>query len=107
MSDDDRRKAWGAVHDGLAEAVHRGYLDSPEGRASLAKLMILPLVPRWVKAPETARCTSCGAGDLDRSVILAGSPFSGSVRCPSCGHTESVCSHLGKTCIVVEPLEPT
>ena len=89
---------------GALKAVDAGVLETPEGRAALANLLIQPLVPKWGPAPEGAQCTRCGASGLERSFILAGSPFSGSVRCPSCKHTESVMSQIGKTCFTVEPL---
>jgi ssDNA-binding Zn-finger/Zn-ribbon topoisomerase 1 len=78
-----------------------------EARLAFAKTLIDPLMPKWGKAPEAARCTQCGAGNLERSFIQVGGPFSGSVRCPSCGHVESVASHVGKTCFSVEPLPET
>lgn len=73
-------------------------------RLRMAKALIEPLTPKWGKAPKGARCTKCGAGDLERSIIPVGGPYSGSVRCSSCGHQESVACHVGKTCFSVEPL---
>jgi hypothetical protein len=104
MSEDDRTKAWELLRDGALKAVEEGALDTPEGRMRLAKLLVCPLVPKWGKAPPEARCLKCGAGNLERSFILAGGPFSGMVRCLSCGHQESVMSQIGKTLVTVEPL---
>jgi DnaJ-class molecular chaperone len=71
---------------------------------NMARALIAPLVPKWRKAPKGAKCSACGAGDLDVAQSMAGGPFSGTVKCPSCGHTESLATHIGKTCFKVEPL---
>src|SRR5574338_1121592 len=84
--------------------VQQGMLDTEDGRKKLAELLTLPLKPVWGKAPERAKCTACGATGLERSFVMAGGPFAGSVRCPMCGHAESVYTHVAKTAITIEPL---
>lgn len=66
----------------------------------------LPLTPKWGLAPEYARCRACGAGGLERSFIALGGPWAGSVRCKTCGFSESVMSHVGRTCFKIETLVP-
>lgn len=105
MSEDGRTRAWEALREGVFQAAEAGALETPEGRQAVANLLIQPLVPKWGPAPEEARCTSCGAGGLERSFILAGGPFSGMVRCPGCGHQQSVMSQIAKTLVIVEPLK--
>lgn len=70
----------------------------------LAKAMIAPLMPNWKPAAEGTKCGMCGSEKVERSVILAGGPFSGSIRCNECYYVESVCSYIARSCIVVEPL---
>jgi len=71
----------------------------------LAKSLLSPLLPRWVDPPEGSVCGSCGSKNMERSIIPAGGPWSGTVRCKDCGHSESVASYLGRTCFEVEPME--
>ncbi len=60
----------------------------------------------WDKAPKGSKCPSCGNETLERSKHLMGGPWSGSIRCTACGHTDSLVGYLGKTMIKVQPLSP-
>lgn len=72
--------------------------------SDIAKKIMEALVPTWKPAPAGSKCTQCGSEDVQRSHIFMGGPFSGSVKCNACGFTESVMSHIGKTCIEVRPM---
>jgi hypothetical protein len=105
--DYEARKATGEslelIRGAILEGFDRGLWDTEEGKEKLHKLMVLPITPIWGPAPEGSLCLACGAPGLERSRILF-APWGGSVRCPSCGHHESVYSYLGKKCLKVEPL---
>jgi hypothetical protein len=77
-----------------------------EQKLDLAQRLMKPLMPVWGKAPPGTQCSMCGKEELERSYIPIGNAFSGSVRCLSCGHCESVMSHIGRNMIKVEPLPP-
>lgn len=61
----------------------------------------------WSKAPDGEPCPTCGKETLERSKHLMGGPWSGSIRCTACGHTDTLVGYLGKTMIKVEPLPPS
>lgn len=70
----------------------------------IAQLLIEPLRPKWGPAPAGSSCPECGSTDMERSMILAGGPWAGHVRC-KCGFTSSVSQYLLRTCVKVEPLK--
>ena len=60
----------------------------------------------WSKAPKGSKCPGCGKETLERSKHFMGGPWSGTIRCTTCGHTDTLVGYLGKTMVEVQPLTP-
>jgi len=62
-----------------------------------------PFMSKRLASPDTV-CSNCGAHGLEIVSMILSGPYSGSVKCNQCGHSESVMSYLGKRIFKVEPL---
>jgi hypothetical protein len=70
--------------------------------------LLAPLMGQlsWISCPEGSKCTQCQSTEIERSISSLGGPYSGTIRCRSCGHRESVTAHIARTCFTVEPMPP-
>lgn len=59
---------------------------------------------KWIPLQVRSKCPQCNSSEMERTFMLMGGPWSGHVRCKSCGHTETVCSYLGHNMFKVESL---
>jgi hypothetical protein len=84
----------------LGVAANGGKAANPEAQ----KLVEAFTSVTWTKAPKGSKCPSCGKEALERSKQLMGGPWSGSIRCKGCGHTDTLVGYLGKTIVEVQPL---
>ncbi len=80
---------------------------SSEARLSIARALLKPMLGRELSVPEGAQCTECESTSLKRIGAPAWGPWGGTVECLDCGHKESLVSHIGRSCVSVEPLEPS
>lgn len=55
--------------------------------------------------PMEGKCPDCHFETLERSRCLFWGPYGGSINCTSCEYRGSVYNYLGRTCLIVEPLE--
>ena len=74
-------------------------------RKKFAEVLCKPLIPRKCEMPKGTACRNCGSDNLARSVVPVGGPFSGHVWCNSCGHSETVMSHIAENIVSVQPLD--
>ena len=62
--------------------------------------------PKAQKPPTGTVCTGCSSDNITLYRAVFSGPYGGMLKCEACGLSESVISHLGKTCFIVEPLSP-
>ncbi|MDO8640819.1 MAG: hypothetical protein Q7R33_04695 [Nitrosarchaeum sp.] len=55
------------------------------------------------KLPHST-CSKCNSKKIIVETTLFSGPYSGTVRCKSCGHQESMWTYLGKKLVTVQPL---
>lgn len=72
----------------------------------LAVALTEPLRPKKGTLPKGTVCKRCGSENLSRTIIPVGGPFSGHITCGTCGHSETVMTHIAENIVSVEPLEP-